>query len=72
MQSRPPSPACGDSSKQQAGIGTSMLGRACQGWEGRMQAPHCVLGMFNSQMVPKGLSDAGICLGQLLDYLHSH
>lgn len=54
------------SSKQTARKATSMQGRACQGWEGRAAAPHCVPGMFSWHVVPKGLLDAGIYLGQLL------
>lgn len=60
------------SSEQTARIATSMLGRACQGWEGRVAAPPCVPGMLSWQMVPKGLLDAGVYLGQLLGYLSSH
>lgn len=60
------------SSEQTVEIATSMPGRACQGWEGRVAALLCVPGMFSWQMVPKGLQDAGVYLWQLLDYLSSH
>lgn len=60
------------SSEQTARIATSMPGRACQGWEGRVAAPLCVLGILSWQVAPKGLLNAGVYLGQLLGYLSSH
>lgn len=50
-------------------IATSMQGRACQGWEGRVATLHCVPGTFCWLMVPRG---CWCVYRQLLGYLYSH